>query len=136
MFFERFFAPKPPKKKHTALKVVGIVSAVLLTPIAFTCDKKRKSWGFGSLLYSVTKAPSEKNEGKTEYTITLPGIGFVIKSWRDALCRLHHYLFLQPASKDDVRDCCCDHCFCDDSDDTDFADAFEHAAEPEVEDKE
>ena len=132
MFIERFFVPAPPKKKHTALKIAGIVSAVLLTPVAFTCNKKRKSWGFGGLLYSVTKTPSETREGKFEYTITLPGIGFIVKTWRRAARILSITCCTRKAKRAEKRDIC-DCCDCCDMAGEDLVDIYEHPVDPTVE---
>lgn len=131
MLIQRFFAPVPPKKKHTALKVAGIVAIVLLTPIAFTCNKKKSSWGFGSLLYSVTKTPAKGREGRFEYTIALPGIGFVIKTLRRAARILSINHFARRAEcAERCRECYCDCC---DVAGEDFFDIYVQPVEPIVE---
>ena len=111
MFIERFFAPKPKKNNHAAAKIVACVAAaVALMPLAATYDKKRKSWGFGGLLYSFTKKPSRHCEGKNEYTLTFPGIGFVIMTWRRAARIMSITCATRKATRAAAECCCCDDC--------------------------
>ncbi|MBQ9079472.1 MAG: hypothetical protein IJY27_00175 [Clostridia bacterium] len=82
MFFDCCFAPKKKKKSHVAAKVIGVVAAVALTPLAFNFNPKKKEWGIASLLVSVTNGASKSDKNRRELTITFPGIGFIVKSWR------------------------------------------------------
>lgn len=73
------FAPKKKKKSHAPAIIAGVVAALALVPVAVSVNEKKKEWGFAALAYSVTK---RRVGDKDELTVTLPGIGFIIKCWR------------------------------------------------------
>lgn len=73
------FAPKKKKKNHAPAIIAGVIAAVALIPVAVSVNDKKKEWGFASLLYSVTR---RRVGDKSEITVTIPGVGFIIKCWR------------------------------------------------------
>ena len=73
------FAPKKKKKNHAPAIIAGVVAALALVPVAVSINDKKKEWGFAALLYSVTR---RRVGDKSEITVTIPGIGFIIKCWR------------------------------------------------------
>lgn len=78
MFFE-MFAPKKKKKNYTPAIIAGVIAAAALVPVAVKVNEKKKEWGFAALLYSVT---SRQIDGKRELTVTIPGVGFIVKCWK------------------------------------------------------
>ena len=72
------FAPKK-KKNYAPAIIAGVVAAMALVPVAVKINEKKKEWGFAALLYSVT---SRQIDGKRELTITIPGVGFIVKCWK------------------------------------------------------
>lgn len=66
------YAPKR-KKSNTLAWVIGVLSFLSLVPLAVRCDKKKREWGFASLLLYVSCGPSKKESGKRELTVSLPG---------------------------------------------------------------
>lgn len=78
MFFE-MFAPKKKKKNHAPAIIAGVIAAAALVPVAVKVNEKKKEWGFAALLYSVT---SRQIDGKRELTVTIPGVGFIVKCWK------------------------------------------------------
>ena len=79
MYIFEMFAPKKKKKSHAPAIIAGVVAALALVPVAVSVNDKKKEWGFASLLFSVTR---RRVGDKSELTITLPGIGFIVKCWR------------------------------------------------------
>ncbi len=73
------FAPKKKKKSHAPAIIAGVIAALALIPVAVSVNDKKKEWGFAALLYSVTR---RRVGDKSEITVTIPGIGFIIKCWR------------------------------------------------------
>lgn len=78
MFFE-MFAPKKKKKNYAPAIIAGVIAAAALVPVAVKVNEKKKEWGFAALLYSVT---SRQIDGKRELTVTIPGVGFIVKCWK------------------------------------------------------
>lgn len=90
MFLNNYFAPKKKKKNHTAAIVAGVAAVVAFFPLAVFCNERKKEWGYGSLLLSVTCRRSKKFEGKREITFSVPGVSFIGSCWRRAarICRI------------------------------------------------
>ena len=77
--FVDMFSPKNMKKTYAPAIIAGVIAAAALVPVAVKVNEKKKEWGFAALLYSVT---SRQVDGKRELTLTIPGVGFIIKCWR------------------------------------------------------
>ena len=78
MLFE-MFAPKKKKKNYAPAIIAGVIAVAALVPVAVKVNEKKKEWGFAALLYSVT---SRQIDGKRELTVTIPGVGFIVKCWK------------------------------------------------------